>query len=136
MKSSTKNLILTAALMGSVALALPGHAQESAAGQEMQQSGQAADNSASDAGSSIKHALNATADEASDAALTTKVKTALLSDKRAKKYTIQIESDQGVVTLTGAVASPSAATHVQTVASNVSGVKSVNNQLTWPTSQE
>jgi len=64
------------------------------------------------------------------------VKAALLSDKRAKKYTIRVESDQGVVTLAGSVASPSAAAHAQTVASNVSGVKSVNNQLTWPTSQE
>src|SRR5277367_5681133 len=112
MKSMTKEFILTAALMGGIAIALPVHAQESAAGQEMHQSGQAAENSASDAGSSIKHAYNATTDEAGDAALTTKVKSALLSDKRAKKYTIHVESDQGVVTLTGSVASPSAATHV------------------------
>ena len=135
MKSTTKSFIFTAALMGGIAIALPAHAQDSAAGQ-MQQSGQAADSSASDAGSSIKHAFRATADETGDAALTTKVKAALLSDKRAKKYTIRVESDQGVVTLAGSVASPSAAAHAQTVASNVSGVKSVNNQLTWPTSQE
>jgi hyperosmotically inducible protein len=110
------------------------YAQESAAGQEMHASGVAAKEAAEDAGSSVKHAYNATTDEVNDATLTTRVKTALLSNEATKKMSIHVESDQGTVTLNGAVDSPESAAHVQSVVAKVSGVQMIKNELTWPTS--
>jgi hyperosmotically inducible periplasmic protein len=122
--------LLGGALSGSALL----YAQEGAAGQEMHESGAAAQSATEEAGSSAKHAYRATIDEVSDAALTTKVKTALLSDQMTRKFTIHVESDQGAVMLRGNVDSPETAAHAETVVANVSGVESVKSQLTWPTS--
>jgi osmotically-inducible protein OsmY len=118
--------LLGGALSGSALL----YAQEGAAGQEMHESGAAAE----DAGSSVKHAYRATVDEVNDGALTTKVKTALLTDQMTRKFTIHVESDQGAVMLRGSVDSPETAAHAETVVASVSGVESVKSQLTWPTS--
>jgi hyperosmotically inducible protein len=108
--------------------------QESAAGQEMHQSGQAIKSAGSETGESVKHAYRGTADQLSDAALTTKVKSVLLSDARTRKYSIHVESDEGKVTLDGAVESPSDAKYARTVVASVHGVRAVHNKLTWPTS--
>jgi hyperosmotically inducible periplasmic protein len=110
------------------------HAQESAAGSEMNQSGADAKSAANSAGQSIAHAYYATADEVGDAALTTKVKAALLKDPATGHYTIHVDSDQGKITLHGSVDSPATASRAQSLAQNVSGVSSVSNALTWPTS--
>jgi len=106
----------------------------SAAGQEMHQSGQAIKSAASETGESVKHAYRGTADELSDAALTSKVKSVLLSDARTRKYSIHVESDQGKVAIGGTVESPSDAKYTQTVVAAVHGVRAVDNKLTWPTS--
>lgn len=110
--------------------------QESGAGKEMHESGQAIENAGSETGQAIKHAYRGTANQLSDATLTTKVKSALLSDERTRKYSIHVESDQGKVAISGAVESPSEAKYVQTVVSAVSGVRAVDNKLTWPTSSQ
>ena len=66
----------------------------------------------------------------SDAALTTKVKTALASDVGMKTMTnIDVDSDKGVVTLKGRVVSADAKKKAEQVAKKVDGVKSVKNQL-------
>jgi hyperosmotically inducible protein len=135
MKIKTLPILALAGLIGG---ALSGsallYAQEGAAGQEMHQSGAAAQSAAEDAGSSVKHAYRATVDEMSDAALTTKVKSALLTDQMTRKFSIHVESDQGAVMLRGSVDSPETAAHAETVVASVSGVESVKSQLTWPTS--
>jgi hyperosmotically inducible protein len=100
----------------------------------MHESGQAIKSAGSETAESVKHAYRGTADQLNDAALTTKVKSALLSDARARKYSIHVESDQGKVTIGGAVESPSDAKYVQTVVAAVDGVRAVDNKLTWPTS--
>jgi hyperosmotically inducible protein len=110
------------------------HAQESAAGQEMHDSGASAKEAARDMGSSVKHAYNATTDVVSDATLTTKVKSALLTNEATKMFSIKVDSDQGTVTLKGTVDSPDSAARVQTVVGSVTGVQAVRNHLTWPTS--
>jgi len=125
--------VVTAATLSVVPLA-PAFCQESAAGQEMHQSGQAIKSAGSDTGESVKHAYQGTADELSDAALTTKVKSVLLSDARTRKYSIHVESDQGKVAIGGTVESPSDAKYAQTVVAAVHGVRAVDNKLTWPTS--
>jgi osmotically-inducible protein OsmY len=109
--------------------------QDSAAGQEMHQSGEAIKQAGSDTAASVKHAYHGTADEVSDATLTTKVKSKLLADAKVRPYSIHVESDQGAVTLDGAVDSPSTAKYVDSVVASVDGVQTVNDKLTWPTSQ-
>ena len=68
---------------------------------------------------------------ASSAALTTKVKTALASDAGMKTMTnIDVDSNNGVVTLKGKVDSAAAKKKAGEIAKKVEGVKSVKNQLT------
>jgi hyperosmotically inducible protein len=84
----------------------------------------------------LKHVYHATKNELGDAALTTKVKTALLKDQATRKFTIHVKSDRGTVTLAGAVDSPAVAARAQSVASDVKSVQSVNNHLTWYTAAQ
>lgn len=135
MKISKLAIITFAGLIGGAlcSSSLP-YAQESAAGLEMHQSGAAAQEAAKEMGSSARHAYNATTDAVNDATLTSKVKTALLTNDATKKFSVHVESDQGTVTLNGAVDSPESAARVQSVVANVGGVELVKNQLTWPTS--
>jgi hyperosmotically inducible protein len=68
---------------------------------------------------------------ASNATLTTKVKTALASDAGAKTMTnINVDSNNGVVTLKGKVDSADMKKKAGEIAKKVDGVKSVKNQLT------
>lgn len=67
---------------------------------------------------------------ASNATLTTKVKTALASDVGMKTMTnIDVDSNNGVVTLKGRVDSADAKKKAGDIAKKVSGVKSVKNEL-------
>jgi len=67
---------------------------------------------------------------ASNAALTGKVKTALASDVGLRTVTgIDVDSNEGVVTLKGKVDSADAKKKAEAVAKKVDGVKSVKNQL-------
>jgi hyperosmotically inducible protein len=68
---------------------------------------------------------------AAGAALTTKVKTALAKDEGMKTMTnIDVDSNNGVVTLKGKVDSAAAKKKAGEIAKKVDGVKSVKNQLT------
>lgn len=67
---------------------------------------------------------------ASNATLTTKVKSALASDVGLRTMTnINVDSDEGVVTLKGKVTTADAKKRAEAVAKKVDGVKSVKNQL-------
>jgi hyperosmotically inducible protein len=67
---------------------------------------------------------------ASNAALTTKVKTALAKDSGFKTLAkIDVDSNEGVVTLKGRVESADAKKKAEQIAKQVDGVKSVKNQL-------
>jgi hyperosmotically inducible periplasmic protein len=67
---------------------------------------------------------------ASNATLTTKVKTALASDAGAKTMTnIDVDSNNGVVTLKGKVDSADMKKKAAAIAKKVEGVKSVKNEL-------
>ena len=108
-------LALAGLIGGALSISPPLHAQDSTAGQEIHQSGASAKSvvsapsvkaGAGDAADSVKHAYRATKDQVGDATLTTKVKSALLTDHVTKKYTIHVESDHGTVSLGGSVDSP------------------------------
>ena len=66
----------------------------------------------------------------SDATLTTKVHTALANDVGMRTmYSINVDSDKGVVTLKGKVDSQATRQRAEEVAKRVSGVNSVKNEL-------
>ncbi len=64
-----------------------------------------------------------------DALLTAKVKTALLGSRDTKAHQINVDTQHGVVQLSGFVDSPEARASATTVAKSVKGVQSVDNQL-------
>ena len=64
-----------------------------------------------------------------DAALTTKVKTAILADPDLRVGEINVDTVANVVTLTGTVDSTAKSQKAQQVAAGVSGVKEVVNRL-------
>jgi osmotically-inducible protein OsmY len=132
-----KSLTILAVVTAATLAVLPmrqAFGQDSVAGQEMHKSGQDLKNAAADTGESAEHAYHGTTDQMSDAALTTKVKSALLTNRRTRKYSIHVESDHGNVTIDGNVGSRRKAEYIASVVAAVSGVRSVRNKLTWPTS--
>ena len=64
-----------------------------------------------------------------DSAITAKVKNAILDDSSLKVFQINVETFKGVVQLSGFVNSPQVRSRAAEVASRVSGVKSVTNDL-------
>lgn len=136
MKLRKLSILVMAGLIGA-AMTTPAvvHSQDNSyKQQEMNESGSSASSAVHEAGQSVKHLYHATKEEVSDAALTTKVKTALLKDSMTRKSAIHVKSNDGAVTLSGAVDSPQVADHAERLTADVSGVRSVNNQLTWHTS--
>jgi osmotically-inducible protein OsmY len=64
-----------------------------------------------------------------DKTISTRVKTALISDKEVKAGNIDVETYKGVVALSGFVESKSEAERALTLARNVNGVKSVKDDM-------
>lgn len=64
-----------------------------------------------------------------DSAITAKVKAAILEDPALKVFQISVETFKGVVQLSGFVNSPEVRSRAAVVASRVSGVQSVKNNL-------
>ena len=64
-----------------------------------------------------------------DAAITTAVKTKFLADSTVKGMAINVDTDGGVVTLTGTVTSAAESRRAVTLARETDGVKSVVNHL-------
>jgi osmotically-inducible protein OsmY len=135
MKAQTISILaLTGLLACSMAAPRLAQAQDSAARQEMESTQSNASNG--QVGQSAKHLYRATRDEAEDAAMTTEIKTDLLKDKATRTFGIHVKSNQGLITLTGHVDSPQTAARAQSIATQVNGVQSVKNELTWPKSTQ
>jgi osmotically-inducible protein OsmY len=64
-----------------------------------------------------------------DSVITTKVKTALVSDKRVSAMDVSVETFKGRVLLSGYVRSPEERQAAERIARNVAGVKEVNNKI-------
>lgn len=71
----------------------------------------------------------ASAQEVKDSWITSKTKMALVSDKRVKARQIKVETERGVVTLRGKVASGDERNAAEQIARGVDGVRSVRNTL-------
>jgi hyperosmotically inducible periplasmic protein len=102
--------------------------------------GKKIDQTASDAGKSIADATEKVGDRISaqsaktgvaidDAEITAKVKAAIFAEPGLKTLQIGVDTVKGVVTLTGSVDSLSSSERVKSMASAVSGVHDVENQL-------
>ncbi|MHB8742961.1 MAG: BON domain-containing protein [Sulfuricaulis sp.] len=72
----------------------------------------------------------------SDTAITAKVKTKLMGDKRLKKSDISVTTTNGVVTLEGTASSSKAKSAAGALTKSVEGVKSVDNNLNTPGSSK
>lgn len=70
-----------------------------------------------------------------DAAITTKVKTALLKEPGVKATAINVETFRGIVQLSGFVDSQDMANRAVAAASRVSGVRSVKNDMRLKTAR-
>jgi hyperosmotically inducible periplasmic protein len=101
-----------------------------AAKEETQDAAARARATAKSAGDETKAMGAAATDKVDDALITTKVKAGLATDKDLSAIKIEVETKDGVVTLTGPAPSDSAREHAAEVAKNVKGVTSVNNKLT------
>lgn len=76
-------------------------------------------------------AMGATAgDKVDDASITAKVNAELAKDKDLSAIRIDVDTKDGVVTLSGPTPSATARERASEIARNVKGVTSVNNQLT------
>ncbi|WP_255988710.1 BON domain-containing protein [Chitinolyticbacter albus] len=82
------------------------------------------------AASATASGTRAVADAVDNAGLTTKVKAALADQVSLKTLAIDVDSDNGAVTLTGDVESEAQRTQAETAVRTVEGVTSVNNRLT------
>ena len=81
----------------------------------------------------VHKANESTGDYIDDSVLTAKVKTALIESPDTKAHQINVETDHGVVQLSGCVDNAAAKTAATNVAKSVTGVKSVKNELSGKT---
>jgi hyperosmotically inducible protein len=107
-------LFATAALLGAISFAMPicVHAQ---------------DNSVEGGAKEMWHGAKA---DVKDASITTKIKGALDTDPITKSSTIHVDTDNGIVNLTGDVPNARVMAEAQKVAQNTENVKAVRNNLT------
>ena len=85
---------------------------------------------AKEAGAQLKEAGEAAGQAVGDAAITAKVKAALLAEKDVKSRDIDVETFQGKVVLKGTVPDRAQSELALKVAQSVDGVKSVENRIT------
>ncbi len=84
---------------------------------------------AHDAKNTVKGAASDTGEYLSDSAITTKVKASLLTEKNLKSLGIDVDTKEGVVTLTGTVPSTVEKKQAEDVTRHIKGVKDVKNAL-------
>jgi osmotically-inducible protein OsmY len=81
------------------------------------------------AGCAATRTQESTGQYVDDSTITAKVKAAILEDPALKVFQISVETFKGVVQLSGFVNSPEVRSRAAVVASGVSGVQSVKNDL-------
>jgi len=104
----------TAALLGAISFAMPIYAH-------------AQDNSME---GGAKEMYQGAKTDVKDTAITTKIKTALDTNPVTRSSTIHVDTDNGIVNLTGTVPNASVVLEAQKIAQNTEHVKSVRNNLT------
>jgi hyperosmotically inducible periplasmic protein len=90
----------------------------------------ASNTTAGSAASANGHAMDKAGEAIGDAAVTAKVKSALIADPDVKALRIDVDTKDHVVTLNGSADSQAHADKAVTIAQGIEGVKSVDNKLT------
>lgn len=98
-------------------------------GETIDDAGQAAGAAAKATGEAAKGAAEDVADATRDAWITTATKTALLADPEVPGLEVNVDTEDGVVTLFGVVPSAAAKAEAGRIAQSVKGVKRVENGL-------
>ena len=86
-------------------------------------------NATNNAADKMAAATQKAGDKIDDAAITAKVKTALMAEPGLKSLEINVDTRDNVVTLAGTVGSPELKQRATQLAQSVEGVKSVSDQL-------
>ncbi len=88
------------------------------------------DRTADKAGATVSNAADKTVVVADDAAITAKVKAAILAEPGLKSLQINVDTNSATVTLTGSVDNADLRDRAKQIASSTAGVKGVIDQLT------
>jgi len=97
--------------------------------QSAETAGQKLDRSTEKVAAATERATKETAIVVDDAAITTKVKTAVLAEPGLKTLQINVDTKDGVVTLSGTVDTPVLKERAMQIAQQVNGVRSVVDNL-------
>jgi osmotically-inducible protein OsmY len=84
-----------------------------------------------DVQTSAEHHYNSPAERAKDDLLITEVKSSLAERGISDRYPVEVDSDHGMIQLSGVVASADKAREAESIAMNTKGVIGVTNKLTW-----
>ena len=114
-----------------LALAIAGTALLSAgcSDQRNETVGQKMDRATDKVAAATERTTTKAVDAVDDAAITTKVKAAVLAEPGLKTLDISVDTKDGVVTLAGVVGSPDLKQRATELAQHVDGVRSVTDQL-------
>ena len=99
------------------------------AGQKLDRTTERAEQKMDQAAADMKQKAGQAKDKVADATITAKVKSAMIGEPNLKSLQINVDTNNGVVTLTGTVDTPQKLELATQVAQRVEGVKSVNNRL-------
>jgi len=125
MMNARNRMTFLAALVAGMALVSAGCGDRSST----ETAGQKLDRNVEKVASATDRATTQAAVAVDDAAITTKVKTAVLAEPGLKTLQIDVDTKNGVVTLSGTVDSPTLKERATQIAQNVSGVRSVVDNL-------
>jgi hyperosmotically inducible protein len=120
---------ITAAVLATALAAGCDRPSSETAGQKLDRTTEKAGERMDQAAADAKLRSGQAKDKVDDAALTAKVKTAMIAEPALKAMQINVDTANGVVTLTGTVETPQSLERASQVAQSVDGVKSVDNRL-------
>jgi hyperosmotically inducible periplasmic protein len=125
MINDRKRITFLAALLAGTALVTVGCGDRNST----ETAGQKLDRNASQMAAATDRATTKAAVAVDDAAITTKVKSAVLAEPGLKSLQIDVDTKNGVVTLSGTVDTPALKERAMQITQNVNGVKSVTDNL-------
>jgi predicted small secreted protein len=128
MMQTPKRTAVLAALVAAVALTSAGCNRTST-----ETAGQKVDRATDKMAATTERATKETAVVIDDAAITTKVKSAVLAEPGLKSLQINVDTKDAVVTLSGTVDTPALKDRAVQIAQSVQGVKSVTDNLSVKT---
>lgn len=124
-----RRLVLLLLLVGLVAVGISVWRARSGSSPTVAETIRAGGGEARSLGAEVREKLGAIGEEWQDAKVTGSVKTALSLNRNLRSSSIEVASDDGVVTLRGRVDSEEARARAEALAAEVPGVKQVVNQL-------